>query len=122
MKPTVVALVNQKGGVGKSVSTVNLGVGLAQQGKKVLVVDNNPQSNCGQAIPGVAFSLINAATGEVVETVTSDENGMFVFTQFDYGDWIVHEEAAPEGFNRMEDVYPVPISISELCPGRRPSP
>lgn len=58
----------------------------------------------GQAIPGVTFSLINAATGEVVETLTSDENGMFVFTQFDYGDWIVHEEAAPEGFNRMEDI------------------
>lgn len=45
MKPTVIALVNQKGGVGKSVTTVNLGVGLAQQGKKVLVVDNDPQSS-----------------------------------------------------------------------------
>ena len=45
MKPTVIALVNQKGGVGKSVTTVNLGIGLAQQGKKVLVVDNDPQSS-----------------------------------------------------------------------------
>lgn len=44
MKPTVIALVNQKGGVGKSVTTVNLGVGLAQQGKRVLVADNDPQA------------------------------------------------------------------------------
>lgn len=45
MKPTVIALVNQKGGVGKSVTTVNLGIGLAQQGKRVLVADNDPQSS-----------------------------------------------------------------------------
>lgn len=58
----------------------------------------------GRAIPGVTFSLINAATSEIVETATSDENGLFIFTQFDYGDWIVHEEAAPEGFSRMADI------------------
>lgn len=45
MNPTIIALVNQKGGVGKSVTTVNLGVGLAQQGKRVLVIDNDPQSS-----------------------------------------------------------------------------
>ncbi len=58
----------------------------------------------GQAIPGIMFGLINAATGDVVETVTSDENGLFVFTQFDYGDWIVREMEVPAGFNRMEDI------------------
>ena len=39
MNAQVIALVNQKGGVGKSTSCVNLGVGLAQVGKKVLLVD-----------------------------------------------------------------------------------
>ena len=58
----------------------------------------------GQALPGAAFSLINADTGEIVDVAASDEKGEFYLTGFGYGDWIIRETVASEGFNRVEDV------------------
>ena len=45
MNAQVIAVVNQKGGTGKSTTCANLGIGLAQAGKKVLVVDVDPQAS-----------------------------------------------------------------------------
>ena len=58
----------------------------------------------GQALLGAAFSLINADTGEIVDVAASDEKGEFYLTGFGYGDWIIRETVAPEGFNCVEDV------------------
>jgi len=77
----------------------------------------------GKFLPGVEFSLINAVTYEVVETATSNSNGEFVFRKFDYGDWIIRETEAPEGYSRMEDYLlhvdenwkePAPITLVNI--------
>lgn len=49
----VIAVANSKGGVGKTTSAANIGFGLARKGKKVLMVDLDPQGNLSQSL-GIA--------------------------------------------------------------------
>jgi chromosome partitioning protein len=48
--PRVLVLANQKGGVGKTTSSINLGAALAEQGYRALIIDWDPQANASQAL------------------------------------------------------------------------
>ena len=70
-KATVIAVVNQKGGTGKTTTCENLGVGLAMEGKKVLMVDNDPQASLtismGWPKPDELNTTLATLMGKVLE-------------------------------------------------------
>ena len=96
----VVALCNQKGGVTKTSSTVNLGVGLALLGKKVLLCDSDPQADLTASLGWPNSDALSMTLADVMEKTINDEG-------FEHYNAILHHD---EGV----DLIPSSIGLSSM--------
>jgi chromosome partitioning protein len=70
---TVIAIANQKGGVGKTTTSINLGSCLAQLGRKILLVDSDPQGNTTSGL-GVNRKLLKKCLYDLLIPTDTNEN------------------------------------------------
>ncbi|MBR5178639.1 MAG: AAA family ATPase, partial [Lachnospiraceae bacterium] len=99
-KGTVYAIVNQKGGTGKTQSAENIGIGLAEEGKKVLLVDLDPQAS-------LTISLGYPMADDIPVTITDIMANVLQEIPIESGEGIIHHT---EGV----DLMPANISLAGM--------
>ena len=99
-KCKVIALANQKGGTAKTTTTLNLGIGLAHQGRKVLLVDADQQGDLTTALGWTNADSLPITLETQMKKILQDE-------PFVYNEGILHNE---EGV----DIIPTNIELSGM--------